>query len=386
MNIQPISQANPSFEQLKSPRNLRLFSTRISRKDILQIPAIKNNIDRFDIVIEPKKKKKNGLTLLDVDQVMALCALSCGGFAGLSTYMLTAKLGSAILMGIFGGLAGLYKSIDIAEMKFLQSKYWEYELFGKKKYSDGTEIKTEPVSFEYNFSMDSWLDKKFVQQLKNEDKFVFMNTVTKNYPKDSLFDSKSILNILNSEMIKKDFATGEAFNYSIDVNGNETLLTKFFELPKSEAETKEYQEIVSIIKSTPNINFYQKDGAGISIVEKVFNTENSAALDLIKDLEFEHSTQIDSLFNNIKDQDFKAKARNLKIKFKDAVEILKKTKNMQDFEDAITSQLSSPFCDDKKTAMEVWKRVYIYGSKNKELLSAVNKILYSYLPENMRMD
>lgn len=384
MNIQPTSQNNPNFEKLYAPKKLKFQVGRVSKEQLLKMPAIRDNIKRFDIFFKSDAKHDLGPNQ-DIHDVLG-CAPWIGMVAvGALTFYMTKNAVLSVLSTFGSGLLGGIGFVAFNVLEPVRQVCFDYQIFGQKKYSDGTEIKTQPALCRNAYDVDFPLNT-IINQLESEDKLVFLQTVAQNYPKNGVFDAKSILKILESENIKKDFANGEAFNYKIDVNGQDSLLTKFSELSKTEADTKEYDKIISIIKSTPNVDFHQKDAAGISILENILNMENSKALELVKDIEFEHTDYLDSLFNNIQDENFKAQAKKLKIKFKDPVEVFQNTRKLKDFEDAALVQLNSPFCDAHKVGFDLWKRVFVLCQNQKDILSVVNRILYNYLPENLRMD
>lgn len=384
MNIQPTSQNNPNFGNLYTPKKLKLPVGDISKKQLLEMPLIRDNIKKFDIFFKPEVKHDMGPNT-NTEAFFACGALSGMGILGSLTYYITKGMEQALGATIFGGAFAGMVTPALAFLKPFRQTCFDYQVFGQKQYADGTKIKTQPFSFWHVYDVDFHVNT-IIDRLKDEDRFVFMQTVTQNYPENGVFDAKAILKILQNKVIKNDFADGEAFNYKIDINGQYSLLIKFSELSKSEANTKEYDKIISIIKSTPNVDFYQQDAVGISILENILNMENDKALDLIKDVEFEHTNYLDSLFNIIKDKNFKEKVKKLKIKFKDPVKILQTTRNLNDFKDAVLVQLNSPFCDSQKVGFDIWKRAFLSYRNQKDVLPAINRILYNYIPENVRIE
>ena len=102
------------------------------------------------------------------------------------------------------------------------------------------------------------------------------------------------------------------------------------------------------------------------------------------DTEFEYSEKIDKLFNNIKDENFKKLAKNLKIKFPDAVSILKNQKyNHSEFRN-VFSYLESPFCDSRAESIRIWTELKTKFNLNESI--KINELLYKYLPDNLKMD
>ena len=73
-------------------------------------------------------------------------------------------------------------------------------------------------------------------------------------------------------------------NYEVDMTGN-TLLTKFFDIVPNEKNQKAYNKVIEKLRKTKDIDYNQRDNFGIPILEKILNSENSQALELVKDFE-----------------------------------------------------------------------------------------------------
>ncbi len=84
-----------------------------------------------------------------------------------------------------------------------------------------------------------------------------------------------------------------------------------------------YKRIIDRVKNMHNVDFNVKDSMDISFVEKVFNSENETLLDLIKDKELKYYKELDWAYENIQNESFKQKAKNLNFVFDDIVQAVK---------------------------------------------------------------
>lgn len=84
-----------------------------------------------------------------------------------------------------------------------------------------------------------------------------------------------------------------------------------------------YKRITDRVKNMHNVDFNVKDSMDISFVEKVFNSENETLLDLIKDKELKYYKELDWAYENIQNESFKQKAKNLNFVFDDIVQAVK---------------------------------------------------------------
>lgn len=155
---------------------------------------------------------------------------------------------------------------------------------------------------------------------------------------------KGILSILNDDKIKENFTNGDCFNYKINEQGD-TLLTRFFDIIPDADNQNEYNQILDKMKNMKGIIYNQKDSFGISVLEKILNAENFAALELVKDYKFPYSEELDDACNNIADKNFKNKALNLNFSFPQIENVLSKGGYL----DKVLQKLSaSPFFNANK--------------------------------------
>lgn len=170
-------------------------------------------------------------------------------------------------------------------------------------------------------------------------------------------DAKTFLDILNEDKVKTDFKNGDIFNYKLNEQGD-TLLTRFFDIVPNETNEEEYKQIIDRMKNMYGIIYNQKDNYGISVLEKILNSENPYGLELVQNYKFPYMEEIDWVYNNIADEDFKNKARNLKIDFESNIgEIFGYAPYN---ENLLSKILSSPFLDKD----EYSKQVLEFAKKN----------------------
>ena len=373
------NQTSQNFQGFYAPRTLRLNGEGIKSKELLKFPSVKECAEKFDVVI--KQGKKSGTYTAEERPILG-CGILAAHLSAAAAADMAAGSYTHWIIGIFVGMPAFISTIPVfARINEIKLPKYDYEINGRKKYQDGSEI-SAPIHKITSQNIGEVIPN-MTDDLEVEDKKRFLKLIVSKFPKNGVYDVKNILDILQSKEIRNDFNKGEAFNYNIDIKGNTTLLTKFFEQQRTEENKKDYDKIISIIKSTPNVNFNQKDYVGISIPENILNLENFKALDLIKDVEFEYSKDLDTLYNNIQNEEFKSKAKNLKIKFDDPEKALFEEKSMKAFKEAVT-QLDSPFCDSQKIASDIWFKAQ--ERLDREELKEVSMILYKYLPEPLRIN
>ena len=165
---------------------------------------------------------------------------------------------------------------------------------------------------------------------------------------------KGILSILNDDKIKENFTNGDCFNYKINEQGD-TLLTRFFDIIPDADNQNEYNQILDKMKNMKGIIYNQKDSFGISVLEKILNAENFAALELVKDYKFPYSEELDDACNNIADKNFKNKALNLNFSFPQIENVLSEGGYL----DKVLQKLSaSPFFNANKDKLS--KEILVY--------------------------
>ena len=133
---------------------------------------------------------------------------------------------------------------------------------------------------------------------------------------DDLFDAKNYLKLLQ-KLKEKCPNDKHIFEHKIDNIGN-TMLTQFFDVPLTDKNSKTYDEILDILSKEKNLDFNQKGYMGISILEKIMLAENEKALDFAsKYTMFNYTPELNDIYVNIQNKDFKEKVKKLNFKYQD---------------------------------------------------------------------
>lgn len=253
-----------------------------------------------------------------------------------------------MLSGMFGGPL-LY---TMGTILYRNKPTYEYIVQGGKGITHnalGETQLTGTKSKEYRIDKDNWhgVIQNMTKEIQDEDYGRFSRTIRK-YNINELDNTKNILNILKDPVIKNEFSNGDCFNYKI---GQTSLLNKFFDIIPTEENQKDYDEILQSMKSMKNIDYNQIDENGISVLEKIINSENTKALELVRNFEFEYLRELDYAYENIQNDTFKRKVKNLNVKFPHVFEALKN--QSPDALDAAFEELNSPFCRKEKLVREM---------------------------------
>lgn len=366
MKIQQIQNNNTSFKGLNVDKHF-YKDMGCKKDDLLRNKDIKNCVEKFDVLIRRSTKKPRNTGAVEVPSRGLYMFL--GGLAG------TAILGASTF--IFGGLCKLLPdewlaatgfgafvgNIAGAATAYAHSKYKElttgynYILqagknlveskFGTPKFAGA-----KTGQYEINKYSDIRNIYGLTEHIEKTDRDDFLDIIDE-YEKNGnfLYTAKDILAILKNPKIKKNYYNGECFNYKCDEKGN-SLLTRFFDIIPNESNKKEYNEIFNILKNMKNIDYNQTDSEDISILEKIINSENIEALDLVKDTKLTYSRELDYAYNNVESSKFKRKVRNLDIDFpniKDAIRLQSK-----EALSLVISEFQSPLCNVSEMMDYVW--------------------------------
>ena len=355
MKIQQIQNNNTNFQGLHMDKRARKY---FKNYNLLANPNIKECADKFEVMIKSKTVKSNNT--LDDDKY-ALKAII--GFLGFGCSLITALITTGISVAnivmpmswripiswpIIGGSL-TFLGVAALPIKELLKKEYDYSLqVGKNiKKSPFGKIELEnPISRKYQIRQGA-LDNvtNLAQNVQRNDQRQFMNIIQQ-YDKNNVFEPTQLLNILNDKKIKQNYKNGECFNYKLGNNSNDTMLTKFLDIVPTEENKKDYQEIIKFMRKAKNIDYKQVDSNGISVIEKIINSENPDLLDLVKDTEFDYSRELDYAYDRIDDKNFKEKVKNLNINFPNAKEAIRlhSTEALQ----KLLPEFKSPFFNTKK--------------------------------------
>ena len=346
---------NTSFDSLHvSKKTLKAIGC--TRKDLLSNSSNREASEKYDVLIKAGRgeryKDDPWYSLNTYYRTIATC-MGTGIIAGIAT-MATIDV-TALGVGWFTALC----SVPTFAVFCLNMLYDKHKLKPVKeiviqagKGVDANEDYIKNCSTREHIMKSAETDIPLVKEVKEAEKRAF-NSKIRTYNTDDLFSAEKYLEALKKADIEI-LGDGAFFNRPIDKQGN-TMLTQFFDVIPTEENQKEYGEILNILKNVKGINYNQKDGNGISCIEKIINSENIRVLPLICGMEFDYSPEIEILYNHIQDENFKKRLNNADIKFK-FVDILQAVK--LDAYQALTSlkyQLNSPLCDRHRLAEQIEK-------------------------------
>ncbi|DAA85107.1 TPA: hypothetical protein CPT87_06205 [Candidatus Gastranaerophilales bacterium HUM_5] len=338
-----IQYNNQNFQALHaSPKTLKRLGT--TKEALLKNASIKDCIDRAEVTL--KSKRHYDFKKFDWDDFKSISTLT--GVAGevvcLAGLLIGGLLNALSLAGANAPLWGFAAGCGIPVLSI--ASYLISRIVPRIRYTGeiqaGDRIENNKlvgrVTKQYEFyEKDNY---KLAEELMKKGNNDFRMVVTK-YTIDT---PKGILSILNDDKIKENFTNGDCFNYKINEQGD-TLLTKFFDIIPDETNQNEYNQILDKMKNMKGIIYNQKDSFGISVLEKILNAENFAALEIVKDYKFPYSEELDDACNNIADKNFKNKALNLNFSFPQIENVLSKGGYL----DKVLQKLSaSPFFNANK--------------------------------------
>ena len=172
------------------------------------------------------------------------------------------------------------------------------------------------------------------------------------------------------QLQSKGKLTAEHFSTPLDENGN-TLLMYIADIPQDIENEYEYEKIVEMLMSTPDIDYAQQDKFGITFLEKVINSENLELLNIIRKKQIlKYNPMLDYAYDGVQNQEFKKELGYLKLRFPELEEAVRL--NSTEAFEKIKSQLDSPFCEEntKKELYDIAK-----NNKNFTILACLKKYI-----------
>ena len=343
-----------SFQALHvNPKTLKRLGT--TKEALLKNASIKDCIDRAEVTLKSKRHYDfKEFYREDIEAISTLTGLA-GGLVGAAGTLIVGLLRALSLVKTDAALwrpfaAGC--SIPVLSI----ASYLISRIVPRIRYTGeiqaGDRIENNKlagrVTKQHEFyEKDNY---KLAEELMKKGNNDFRMVMTK-YTIDT---PKGILSILNDDKIKENFTNGDCFNYKINEQGD-TLLTRFFDIIPDADNQNEYNQILDKMKNMKGIIYNQKDSFGISVLEKILNAENFAALELVKDYKFPYSEELDDACSNIADKNFKNKALNLNFSFPQIENVLSEGGYL----DKVLQKLSaSPFFNANKDKLS--KEILVY--------------------------
>lgn len=372
MRIQQIENNNTNFQGLHMDKRASKY---FKNTNLLANPSIKECADKFEVVIKGTKVKSD--EKLDAGDIMACTGLSAllGAVGSIFGTIGSMTVGSLFLNGsngmptsvpLIGGILGFLGGTGFvikSMLDYFRNINYSLQVGKNVKKSSFNKIELEnPISREYQIRLGSFDNVTNLAHIAQQnDQRQFVNIIQK-YDKNNLFEPTKLLKILNDDEIKQNYKNGECFNYKLENNSNDTMLTKFLDIVPTEENEKDYQEIIKFMKNAKNIDYKQTDSNGISVIEKIVNSENPDLLDLVKDTEFDYSKELDYAYEGINDSEFKNRVKNLNINFPNINEAIRlnSTEALQE----LLPEFRSPFFNTKKLVNDLSGKVDINNLNN----------------------
>ncbi len=354
MQVNSINSYNTNFSGLHvSKKTLKEIGC--TRKELLRNNSIREASEKYDVLIKAGKgeryKDDPWYPLNTYYRTIATC-MGTGIIAGVTTMLATDV--TALGVGWYTALC----SIPTFAVFCLNMLYDKHKLKPVKEIviqaGKGVDANEDYIkncqTKNHVIKNPEWDIPSLTKEVKEAEKEAF-DTKIRTYNTDDLFTPKKYLEALKKADIEL-LGGGDFFNRKIDSEGN-TMLTQFFDVIPTEDSQEEYKEILNILARTKGINYNQKDGNGISCLEKIINSENQQVLPLIYGEEFDYSPEIEVLYKHIQDEDFKYWFDNAKLKF-NFNEILQAVK-LRSYHvlTSLRPQLNSPLCDRVRLAEQI---------------------------------
>ena len=102
-----------------------------------------------------------------------------------------------------------------------------------------------------------------------------------------------------------------------DLNSHDNYIAEVIEFLINNANKEERNKIVSKLKELTRIDYDKVDYNDISSIELIMNAEDDELLELVKNNTFKYRPELDCVYNNIQNPNFKEKIKDLKFDFLD---------------------------------------------------------------------
>ena len=137
----------------------------------------------------------------------------------------------------------------------------------------------------------------------------------KNYFKNNpdygnLFTADDMLELLRN-MYEEDILSKKNILTTPIKEGDSSILMYIADIMPTADNSKKYDKILKILSKVQGINYNYKDKNGVSFLEKVMISENEKLLDLIKNEQFEYYPELDYVYENIQNPEFREKVKEL---------------------------------------------------------------------------
>ena len=153
---------------------------------------------------------------------------------------------------------------------------------------------------------------------------------------NELTTPENVLKVIDNPALKS--SGGELWNK------NSNIISAIADIVPTNKNQENYSKMINALKELNHINYNQKDAYGISILEKIMNSENIQFLELLKNHSLDYSPELEFAYKNIQDNNFKNKLKEINIRFPDLEKAIKlnSVKGLM----AAMEQITSPLLND----------------------------------------
>lgn len=141
-----------------------------------------------------------------------------------------------------------------------------------------------------------------------------------------------------------------------NTNGNllnsTNFITKILDFIVNEANLDDKQMTINILKNLPELSFDKVDDMGISVLEKIMNTEDFSLLELVKGKKLSYHPELDDAYNQIDNDEFKKQLSEFNLNFIDLKRAIKAAS--MDAVKKLEFEFESPFYHRKTTGREIY--------------------------------
>ena len=148
-----------------------------------------------------------------------------------------------------------------------------------------------------------------------EEKNAFQSYIKGQSDIGNLYMAEDMLELLR-DMREEDVLEG--VNLTIPIrDGDSPLLMYIADILPTEENAKKYDKIIKILGDVKRVNYNFKDEMGVSFLEKVMMSENFKLLDLIKDEKLDYYPELEYVYQNIQNPEFKENVSRLQFRLSD---------------------------------------------------------------------
>lgn len=134
---------------------------------------------------------------------------------------------------------------------------------------------------------------------------------------------------------------------------NTDFANKTIDFIINEASLDDKQMAISILKNLPELSFDKVDDMGISVLEKIMNTEDFSLLELVKGKKLSYHPELDDAYKQVCDESFKRELSNLDLNFVDLKKAIKA--GSMDALRKLDFEFKSPFYHKRTAGRELYK-------------------------------